>query len=291
MLNNTVSRSVEFIKPFLTSRLGQSGIRPLIVGIEGPQGSGKTTSATDIKNTIQAQFPNCNIVQFSMDDFYVTFEAQQEINKRYPDNRLLQGRGLPGTHDIELLEDVFRKLIGNKTEEFPIHIPVYDKSQHGGLGDRLSCEQWIKVDKHVDLVIFEGWFNGYPSISNTKELIQTWEDIKTRLVGKFADVSVQNICDINTNLVEYQKLWELFDLFICIKTSRIENVYKWRLQQEHEMIKSKGKGMSDEEVIQFVDRYMPVYYLYYDRLTLTTSKIKSLELDIDLQRNLIKSNF
>lgn len=287
---NTVDKAVEFIKPFLNGKLDLKSKTPLVVGIEGPQGSGKTTSATNIRNKIQLLYPECNIVQFSMDDFYVPYEKQLEINKVNSDNRLLQGRGLPGTHDITLLLEIFQILIENKEESFPVQIPVYDKSKHNGLGDRLDKSEWTIVGHKVDLIIFEGWFNGYMSISDGNSLSFKWKQINSKFPGKFEGISNKNVTDINTNLKQYEEVWNLFDLFVCIKTSDINNVYKWRLQQEHELIKIKGKGMSDAEVEKFVDRYMPIYYLYYDTLDITCEKIKSLVLEIDIERKLLHSN-
>lgn len=290
-MSTTVDKSIEFVKPYLIERWNLGIQKPLVLGIEGPQGSGKTTSAIRIRNKIQTLFPECNIVQFSLDDFYVTYEKQQEINNVYKSNKLLHGRGLPGTHDIELLLDIFQTLIDNKTESFPVSIPVYEKSKHGGLGDRLDKSEWRVVEKSIDLIIFEGWFNGYVAIHDETALISKWRNINSELEGKFVDISQQNILEINRNLKQYKKIWNLFDLFVCIKTSDINNVYRWRLQQEHDLIKAKGAGMSDAEVVRFVDRYMPVYYLYYDSLDITTKDIKSLILDIDIERNLLKSNF
>lgn len=287
---NTVDKSVAFIKPQLDQKLESKTQTPLVVGIEGPQGSGKTTSATNIRKKIQDLYPQCNIVQFSMDDFYVPYEKQLEINQIHKDNRLLQGRGLPGTHDIKLLLETFQILIENKEESYPVQIPIYDKSKHNGLGDRLEKNEWTIVAKKVDLIIFEGWFNGYVSISNDDSLISKWKRINNEFPEKFKGLSEKNIVDINNNLKPYEKVWNLFHLFVCIKTPDINNVYRWRLQQEHELVKIKGKGMSDVEVEKFVDRYMPIYYLYYDTLDITCKIIESLILEIDIKRNLLNSS-
>lgn len=287
--STVVERSIEFIKPLLVQKLTTKTGKPLVLGVEGPQGSGKTTAATSIKESLLRLYPSCNIVQFSMDDFYVTYNEQQQINLENSSNKLLQGRGLPGTHDVSLLWKVFHKLLGNDDKDFPIHIPVYDKSAHLGKGDRLPESQWTVVDSHIDLIVFEGWFNGYISIPNESELAKKWNNIRLLNAPKFDLVEDSHIKVINKNLSDYEKIWDLFDLFVCIKTSNINNVYKWRLQQEHDLIIKKGSGMSDSEVEQFVDRYMPIYYLYYDRLEITQLKIRSLELDIDISRNLLNS--
>jgi len=42
-----------------------------------------------------------------------------------------------------------------------------------------------------------------------------------------------------------------------------EFIYKWRLQQEHcAKAKNGGRGMTDEQVVAFVDRYIPGYVFF-----------------------------
>lgn len=43
-------------------------------------------------------------------------------------------------------------------------------------------------------------------------------------------------------------------------------VYDWRLQQEAALRASKGRGMTDEQVVRFIDGYYPAYELYTDVL-------------------------
>jgi D-glycerate 3-kinase len=289
MHDTVVDKSVEFVKDKFVRKLTSPNAKPLLLGIEGPQGSGKTTAATKIRQELQSLYPESNIVQFSMDDFYLTFAEQQELNRQFSDNILLQGRGLPGTHDTSLLYETINTLLQNNRNYFPVNIPIYDKSAHHGMGDRLPREYWTIVERPVDLIIFEGWFNGYYSIPSETMLLEKWDLIKRREAPRLAMITCENVVQINAYLKEYHKIWELFDLFVCIKTSNINNVYKWRLQQEHEMIKIKGSGMIDEDVVKFIDRYMPVYYLYYDRLELIQNMVESLELNIDESRKLVGS--
>ena len=289
--STVVESAIELISPLLDNQLKGGTQKPLVVGIEGPQGSGKTTAASKIKESLENTFPNANIIQFSMDDFYLTYEQQLEVSKQNNDNPLLQGRGLPGTHDLLLLSNIFNQLLANDESKLPISIPCYDKSAYNGKGDRSNIDKWTIVDKKVDLIIFEGWFNGYCSINNNKEVLVKWNLIKQIYLGRFDNVKDNHIIQINDNLKQYEIIWQLFDLFVCIKTDDINNVYKWRIQQEHELIKLKGMGMNDNEVEKFVDRYMPVYYLYYDKLSNIQSNIKTLELNIDIARNLINVNY
>lgn len=38
-----------------------------------------------------------------------------------------------------------------------------------------------------------------------------------------------------------------------LDAEKLEYVYAWRLQQEHNLIKLKGAGMTDEQVVVFID--------------------------------------
>lgn len=285
-----VEKAVAFVKPLLDERIRShcsQHARPIVLGVEGPQGSGKTYSSIRIKHSLSKAYPSLNIIQFSMDDFYLTYEQQLAVNLRNKGNVLLQGRGLPGTHDVSLLLKVFEELLAFDASHFPIHIPIYDKSAHNGKGDRQPPATWVKIEEPVDVIIFEGWFNGYTSIPNDEDLIKKWHAIKKKQYPKFENITDNQIVDINRNLEKYEAIWSLFDLFICIKTAAITNVYKWRLQQEYELIRVKGRGMSDADVERFIDRYMPIYYLYYDRLEVIQKQLKSLELNIDGSRTLL----
>ncbi|VEU21712.1 DEKNAAC102378 [Brettanomyces naardenensis] len=288
---NTFERCAKFLKPFLDRKSErQLNSPPLFVGVEGPQGSGKTTVCRQLAERLSVLYPNLNFVTFSMDDFYLTFEEQNEVAANDPTNVMLNGRGLPGTHDVDLLLKCLKQLATEKTN---VDIPIYDKSQHRGRGDRVAFNKWIHIKKPtlIDVVIFEGWFNGYPSYSSEEDLISKWNKVKLRYPSVFENIGYEHIAKLNRDLVRYQAIWDYFDAFVCITTNTIDNVYKWRKQQEHDMIKQKGAGMTDDEVVQFVDRYMPVYRLYYDRLAETRKKIPSIEISIGLDRRLLPASY
>lgn len=73
---------------------------------------------------------------------------------------------------------------------------------------------------------------------------------------------------INNNLSAFaEKVHPNFDIHIAVRPESFDYVYNWRLQQEHHMKRENGaKGMSDDEVTAFVDRYMPCYELYGEQV-------------------------
>ena len=66
-------------------------------------------------------------------------------------------------------------------------------------------------------------------------------------------------------------------------------VYKWRLQAEEKMRASGKAGMTDEQIADFVSRFMPAYQAYLPRLyargPTTCRKGKTLVIEVDENRS------
>ena len=280
--------SVEAALKFILKALENVDIKslkvPLVVGISGPQGLGKSWLTVELKLALERALPEAVVVQFSMDDVYLTHEEQSKVTMvaRKEGNALLQGRGLPGTHDLRLATTIFEKL---KRRE-PVQIPRYDKSAFDGEGDRCPELQWEHVASS-DIVLFEGWFNGFCSVDSIE--LPYLMSGPTSVVQNYP---MYHIGEINQRLKAYERIWSEFDKFIYFKTNDINNVYTWREQQEHALIKERGRGMSDDQVRNFVNRYMPVYSLYYRTMcdSPVCSPGSNLQLDINLDRSLSGSS-
>lgn len=266
----------EYIPAWFEKRRLSNDRTALFILISGPQGSGKSYTADFVLKHLLEKYGDAHrIAKMSIDDFYLTHEDQRELSQRFKDNELLQGRGLPGTHDIPLLSKCVDAIIAN--ESSGITLPLYDKSRFGGEGDR--CEKGNEVELPLDLVILEGWFLGFRPLLdrheiNTQPMLQKQKDM----------------IQVNANLFFYADLlWknpEINSLGVVFEADDIKNVYKWRLEQEHALRSSTGEGMTDEEVEKFVDRYFPSYQLYYDDFVKSESlgSVATLTVGIDLQR-------
>jgi len=82
-------------------------------------------------------------------------------------------------------------------------------------------------------------------------------------------------------------LTDRFGAFIHIDAEDPLYVYDWRLEPERAMRESKGTGMSDEQVIKFVDGYFPAYELFTEVLRngiFGKEKGKQLRLVVDKNR-------
>ncbi|KAI8149199.1 P-loop containing nucleoside triphosphate hydrolase protein [Fennellomyces sp. T-0311] len=235
--------------------------RPFIVGVSGCQGSGKTTLCDTLEHLLSNEPHNLNVVSFSLDDLYLTREDQAKLAAANPDNKLLQQRGQPGSHDLRLAQRTFKDLLDPDCASAAI--PSYDKSCFGGLGDRRDKAQWKTVYAPYDIILFEGWSQGFKPLPPA-ELKRMYSEA----TGRMSLQPLSSLEQINRYLAQYESdLYSFFDIFIHLSPADPEQVYKWRLQQEHHMKATRGvDGMADDAVRAFVDTYMPAYELYLPRL-------------------------
>ncbi|KAI9473648.1 MAG: P-loop containing nucleoside triphosphate hydrolase protein [Benjaminiella poitrasii] len=238
--------------------------QPMIVGISGCQGSGKTTLCDTLTHLLKQEPYNLNVVNFSLDDVYLKHQDQLKLAQRYPQNLLYQQRGQAGSHDLSLATSTLNALLKAKEGE-SVPIPVYDKSLYEGKGDRLESSQWKYPVAPFDIVLFEGWMLGFKPLNEITE--SDVERINRNNSGA-VQLKLEDVRVLNEELRRYEKeLYPFLDIFIHLSPARLEQVYAWRLEQEHHMKQTRGvSGLSDEAVRAFVDSYMPAYELYLPRL-------------------------
>ncbi|KAL0072485.1 hypothetical protein AAF712_000248 [Marasmius tenuissimus] len=265
--------AVSLISGHILKQIEQSTQKPLFVAVQGPQGSGKSYLTGLIHTHLSAPPHSLRVATLSIDDLYLTHTELKALAESNSGNPLWKGRGQPGTHDIALGRRILSSLKDGKE---PIELPRFDKSLFDGEGDRLPMDgTGVSVQPPIDLVIMEGWCMGFYPISD-REVEERWEGVwQEEKVKLGMDDSIigtkKSIKQINETLHRYVDLWSFFDIFVQIKPSPSEHpsqysvVYKWRLEQEHYMKRfNGGKGMSDEAVKLFVDRYIPGYVFFGD---------------------------
>ena len=122
-----------------------------LIGLSGGQGAGKSTITGILKLILKKKY-GLNLCVFSLDDFYKTkFDRLKMSKKTHP---LFITRGVPGTHDLTLLNQTIKKL---KQKRFKtVLIPKFDKSKD----DRFKKTKWQKIKDKPDIIIFEGWCVG-----------------------------------------------------------------------------------------------------------------------------------
>ncbi|RKF56393.1 putative kinase mug58 [Golovinomyces cichoracearum] len=278
---------------FILSLLHRVDKFPLFVGLSGAQGSGKSTLGYMLSRTLSEEHGFPSIV-VSIDDFYLTHAEQLAFAEKHKLNKIIQMRGPPGTHDINLARTVFSAL----REGRECQIPVYDKSAYHGKGDRVPKHQWRIANqgvKTVTVVILEGWCVGFSQLTHAE--IEQKRNLTTN--RSLAKHELQNLLDINDKLKEYQELWSAYlDGLIYIDAKDLRWVYDWREDQEKKLRKEKGNAnaMDLQQVIGFVDSYLPAYELYTENLRKTgvisqkgqARRIKQLNLVVGKDRKVLQ---
>ena len=227
--------------------------KTLLLGLSAGQGSGKTTVAA-ILSIILRKFFKRNICVISIDDFYKTLNERNIMaEQKHP---LFKTRGVPGTHDINLIRNFFTTL---KKKNFKsIKLPKFNKS----IDDRFKKSYWYNINNKPEIVIFEGWCVGAKPEVNTSlkkpiNFLEKHED-KDLIWRKFVNEKLKK---------EYKKVFSMIDHYIYMKAPNFKMVFKWRLLQENKLKKKlyyRKKIMSYNQIKRFV--------MFYQRITLQMMK-------------------
>lgn len=163
-----------------------------------------------------------------------------------------------GTHDIPLLTAFLSSL---KAGTHPIPIPQYDKSAFSGQGDRAPASTWPSTspDRPPRVLILEGWCVGFRPLA-AETLAARWTGGQSRTLHRH---KLEHLQFVNDRLADYNRVVNgALDAFIHIDAEDTEYVYAWRAEQEEQLRREKGSGMSEEQVAKFVDAYYPAYELF-----------------------------
>lgn len=221
-----------------------------VLGINGAQGTGKSTLSKILRFILNNAFGK-RTVCLSLDDFYLTHKQRQILSQTV--HPLLKTRGVPGTHDVELMLSVLSQL-KQKTKQ-DIMIPVFDKS----IDDRLPESDWMRVTLPVDMIIFEGWCVGARPEDASSLLLP---------VNELEQNEDKDGCwrrYVNRQLAEqYQNVFDQLDLLLMLQAPSMERIYDWRLLQEKKLQKKTMAGtqtriMSADDVLRFI--------MHYERIT------------------------
>ena len=232
---------------WIAKKVDKKGI--YIVGLSGGQGSGKTTISSIISIILRKYF-KLNVFIISIDDFYKTRKERFLLSKRI--HPLLMTRGVPGTHDINMMLDFFKRVKGKKFRS--LKLPKFNKVTD----DRYNKKSWYSLKKKPEIIIFEGWCVGAKAEKNNtlKKSVNSLEKLK--------DTELTWRRYVNEQLkTKYKQLYDQLNCLLYIKSSNFTLLKKWRIKQEKKLrLKNKRsnkfKIMSDKEVINFMQTYQRV---------------------------------
>ena len=230
---------------------------PILVGLAGAQGSGKSTMAPRVAQRLETA--GLRIAILALDDFYLTRAERAELAGTV--HPLLATRGVPGTHDIAgLTRTVGRMLAGDGAQ-----VPRFDKATD----DRAAVAR--EIAGPVDVVFLEGWCIGAraqsaAALAEPVNALERHEDPD----GRWRQW-------VNQKLeTEYAALFDRLALRILLRAPNFGVVLRWRTEQERKLLFG---GMETPAIKRFIE--------HYERITrwMLEEEPADLVIDLDPDRN------
>jgi D-glycerate 3-kinase len=195
--------------------------RPWLAGLSGLPGSGKSTFAHQLAAAASAR--GVPTLVLGLDDFYLGHRARQRLARRV--HPLLATRGVPGTHDLDLLEAVLAGLAGAGRR--PLALPRFDK----GRDTRLPRARWTRLASPPRLVLLEGWCVGVASSAAAAgarplNALERREDREGRWRA-FVEAQLAG---------PYASLWSRLGMLVVLQAPGWHVVRAWRAGQERERL-------------------------------------------------------
>ncbi|WP_018981592.1 hypothetical protein [Salinimonas chungwhensis] len=222
----------------------RSALGPLFVGVNGSQGSGKSTLCDYLAFYLK-KTKALSVVVLSIDDFYLS-RAQRTLlaQKVHP---LLATRGVPGTHDTQQAQSTFMALKNSQE----VALPRFDKATDNPFPE----SEWPVINTPADIVLIEGWCWGVPP-QEEHQLAQPVNQLEK-------DEDPEGIWRrfVNTQLAgTYQQLFKQMDYWAMLKAPSFDHVYQWRCEQEHKLAARYGDTtnsniMNDAQIARFIQHY------------------------------------
>jgi D-glycerate 3-kinase len=239
-----------YFRPLAAELAGRAAGRatPLVVGIQGGQGTGKSTLAKLLGVLLQGEF-GLAVAELSIDDFYLTRDQRRQLGRAV--HPLLATRGVPGTHDVPLALATLQRLREAAAGEV-VAVPRFDKAAD----DRRPPQQWDAIAGPVAVIILEGWCLAVPpqaeaALAEPANALEAAEDGDGRWRAF-----------VNGQLATAYRDWfALIDYLVVLQAPSFDCIQQWRSLQEQKLAaRSDGPRIMDAAQLA---RFMQ----HYERLT------------------------
>lgn len=224
------------------------GPGPLLLGINGAQGTGKSTLAEFLEMATSALYGWRSAV-LSIDDFYLTKAERHALAEKV--HPLFATRGVPGTHAVKMIAATLDRLSSLADDE-KAALPRFDKSTD----DREPESEWPVIAGPLDLIVLEGWCVGsraqpVETLATPVNDLERDEDPDT-VWRRYANAALAQ---------NYEPLFDRLDALVFLAAPSFDAIYRWRLEQEQKLAgRTEGSALMDEAgVARFIR--------FYERIT------------------------
>ena len=224
--------------------------RPVVAGLCGSQGSGKSTMAAFLKALLKDQGLRAAVL--SIDDLYLTLPERERLAAKV--HPLLNTRGVPGTHDVGLGNALLDLLSEGVAE---VSVPRFDKAED----TRAPAETWPRVSSPVDVILLEGWCVG--AIPQPEAALAP----PVNALERDEDAGGVWRRYVNDQLNgDYAGFFGRIDILALLKAPSFEAVYGWRSLQEQKLAeKVKREGLTGTKIMDAAQ--IRRFLMFYQRLT------------------------
>ena len=225
---------------------------PPLVGFSGCQGSGKSTLVA-LMARVMREVHGVSTVVLSLDDFYLTKAARAALGESI--HPLFATRGVPGTHDLALLNEAISAL---RQPAGAVPLPAFDKA----LDDRTELVHWRQVSAPVQLIFLEGWCVGL-SPQSESEL-----EVPISPMEAEQDPSLVWRREVNRQLANgYADVFGQLDALLLLQAPSFDAVFEWRWQQEQRLSEQFQRDHPDKPDPTMSRSAVTDFVLHYQRLT------------------------
>lgn len=206
-----------------------------LAGLNGAQGSGKSTLANGVAERAEG------VLVLSLDDFYLTRTERERLAREV--HPLCKTRGVPGTHDVALLDATLAAL----ADSGQTALPRFDKLAD----DRLPQAEWPRHSRRPATVLLEGWCVGLRAVD-----VPAWQGPLNDLEAELDPRGEWFAWSHAALARDYDPLWQRLGLLVSIEVPDWQTVIDSRLRQEQGLAAAAGRrGMDRAEVTRFAEHY------------------------------------
>jgi D-glycerate 3-kinase len=235
--------------------------RPVLIGVAGAQGSGKTTACQLLEAANRPRYAN-----FSIDDVYLDTGQRAELAART--HPLFVTRGPPGTHDIALARETIAALM-RATPDSETPIPRFDK-----IADKMKPRgDWPMFKSRPEAILIDAWCLGALPVEPSPPLNAVEEEDTN---GRWREIQNEFL------RTSYAEWFAEFDAIVYLQAPSWDIVRRWRGQQE---VTLRGRPLTAAEEA-WIDRFIQ----HYERITrsmIAGGRMADVVVTLDEKRNVV----